>query len=204
MSFSNMSHSELVQACLTGNEDAWKEFKARYHQVISKAVLRTARRWGNTSEPLLEDLIGDTYFKLYKNNCVVLRNFEFRTDGEFFGYLKVIAANIVHDHFRSNKPDTEKGIEDVYKSEDPPIPIPDGPENIERNVLIKEIEDILLEVTGPDGERDRTIFWLHHRQGFTAKEIAVFYSEELGVKGVESVIHRVTKEVRKRLTDKDE
>lgn len=199
MSYKKMSHSELVQACLTGDEDAWNEFKARYNQTIKSAVYRTARRWGNTSKELLEDLIGNAYLKLCNNDYAILRNFEFRTDGEFFGYLRKIATNVVHDYFRSIKP--EPSIEDVYQSGDPSIP--EGPECIERNVLIKEVEQILFEVTGPDGERDRTIFWLYHRQGFTAKEIAAFFPGQLTVKGVESVIHRVTKEVRERLTDED-
>jgi RNA polymerase sigma-70 factor, ECF subfamily len=205
MSYSNMSHSELVQACLTGDEDAWTEFKARFDKVISLAVLRTALRYKHTSKQFLEDGVGDVYLKLWNNNCAILRNFEFRTEGGIFGFLKVIATNVVHDHFRPHPSEREIGFEDVYGPEcdDPPIAVLDGPECIERSVLIKEIEDILLKITGPDGERDRTIFWLHHRQGFTAQEIAAFYAGQLTVKGVESVIHRLTKEIRKRLSDKD-
>jgi RNA polymerase sigma-70 factor (ECF subfamily) len=194
-----MSHSDLVQACLTSDEDAWNEFKARYNEVISRAVLRTARRWGDTSKPLLEDLIGDVYLKLYANDFSILRNFKFRTDSGIYGFLKVIATNVVHDYFRAIKIGKEVAIEDVYPP-DPPIPVLDGPECIERNVLIKEVEEALLEITGSDGERDRTIFWLYYRQRFTAEEIAAFFSGQLTVKGVESVIHRVTKAVRKRLT----
>lgn len=205
MSYNNMSHSELVQACLTGEDDAWKEFKARYGQIISLAVLRTARRYKDTAKQLLQDRVGDVYLKLCNNHYAILRNFEFRTDGEFFGFLKKISINVVHDHFRPNPPGREMGFEDVYGPEnDPPIPVPDGRECIERNVLIKEIERKSFEITGPDGERDRTIFWLHHRQGFTAEEIAAFYSGQLSVKGVESAIHRIRKALQEWLTDKDE
>lgn len=205
MSYKNLSHPALVQACLNSDEEAWKEFRDRFDQVISIAVLRTARRWGDTSKSVLEDLIGDTYFKLCANKFVLLRNFEFRTDAGIFGFLKVVATNVVHDHFRhlkNKKHGTEAAIEDVYPSPDPPIPSPTGSEEIERNVLIKEVEEALWEITGPGGERDRTIFWLYYRQRFTAEEIAGLEYLGLTTKGVESVIHRLTKAVRERLTDK--
>lgn len=205
MSYSDLSHSDLVQACLASDEDAWTEFTVRYSPVISLAVLRTARRWGDTSKPLLEDLVGDTYAKLFANNFALLRNFEFRTENAIFGFLKVVATNVVHDHFRrihNKKHGDEVPMEDVYLSPDPPIPSNTATEEIERNVLIKEVEDVLWEVTGPEGERDRTIFWFHHRYGFTAEAIAELQYLGLTVKGVESVIYRVTKAVRERLTDK--
>ena len=206
MSYKELSHRDLVQACLNADEEAWKEFTDRYKKVIGLAVLRTARRWGNTSKPLLEDLVGDTYAKLCGNSFALLRNFEFRTENAIFGFFKVVATNIVHDHFRrihNEKHGDEVFIEDVYASPDPPIPSHTATEEIERNVLIKEVEDALWEVTGPEGERDRTIFWLHHRQGFTAEEIAGFeFLHPLSVKGVESALHRLKVAVRERLTDK--
>ena len=206
MSYNTLSHRDLVQACLKSDEEAWKEFTDRYKQVIGLAVLRTARRWGDTSKPLLEDLVGDTYAKLCANNFALLRNFEFRTENGIFGFLKVVSTNVVHDHFRrihSQKYGDEVSIEDVYPSPDPPIPSPTGPEEIERNVLIKEVEEALWEITGPGGERDRTIFWLHHRQGFTAEAIAGFeYLHPLSVKGVESALHRLKVALRERLTAK--
>jgi RNA polymerase sigma factor (sigma-70 family) len=204
MSYSELSHSDLVQACLTGNDDAWKEFRTRYKQVISLAVLRTARRWRNTSRDLLDDLIGDTYLKLLANNFGLLRNFEFRSDAAIFGFLKVIATNVVHDHFRhksSKKYGTVVSIEEVYEGADPPIPSRTGSDDIERNVLIREVEEALNEVTGPDGERDRTIFWLTHRQGFTADAIAQLAWVDLNTKGVESVLYRLKRAVCERLTD---
>jgi len=205
MSYSQMSHFDLVQACLTSSNDAWQEFRARYHQTISLAVLRTAYRWRDTSKGLLEDLIGDTYVKLCANNFDLLRNFEFRTDNAIYGFLKVVATNVVHDYFRHircKKHGTEVSFDEIYPSPDPPIPSPTGSEEIERNVLIREVEEALWEITGPDGERDRTIFWLHHRQGFTAEAIAELPYLHLSVKGVESALHRLKIAVQDRMTDK--
>lgn len=198
-----LSHSDLVQACLTSDEEAWKEFTDRYDQVISLAVLRTARRWGDISKPLLEDLRGDVYRKICDNNFALLRNFEFRTDGSIYGYLKKVATNAVHDYFRHSppRPGRDVPIEDLYQSADPPKQIRVGSGAIERNVLLREVEEVLWEVTGSEGERDRTIFWLYYRQRFTAEEIAELEYLCLTVKGVESVIHRITNAVRDRLSD---
>lgn len=204
MSYSELSDPDLVQACLRNDQAAWEEFVRRYKQVISLAVLRTARRWGDTSKPVLEDLIGDTYLKLCADDFKLLRHFEFRTEAALYGCLKVVATNVVHDYFRHRRPRhfvTEVAIEDVYEAADPPCS--DGVKDIERNVLIREVEEALNEVTGPKEDRDRAIFWLHHRQGFTANAIAELgWAGLSGVKGVESVIHRLTRDVRERLTDK--
>jgi RNA polymerase sigma-70 factor (ECF subfamily) len=47
--------------------------------------------------------------------------------------------------------------------------------------------------SAPDviGERDRALFWLYYRQGFTAEEIAGLSATGLTPKGVESALRRV-------------
>jgi RNA polymerase sigma-70 factor, ECF subfamily len=212
MPYTDLSHPDLVQACIASDNDAWKEFQRRYQRVIGLAVLRTAQRWKGASKSLVEDLIGDTYLKLCDKHFALLRNFEFRTEAGLYGYLKKVATNVVHDHFRRKstpKSGMEADIEDVYEAADPSKP--DGPEAMERQVLIKEIAAVLEVVTcGADAERDRTIFWLYFRQGFSANAIAAlpFIKEltakgkDLTTEGIESVIHRLTKAVRGRLTDK--
>jgi RNA polymerase sigma-70 factor (ECF subfamily) len=41
-------------------------------------------------------------------------------------------------------------------------------------------------------ERDRALFWLYYRQGYTAEEIARLSATGLTAKGVESALRRVT------------
>lgn len=203
MSYSDLSHLDLVQACLASDEAAWGEFLARYEQTISVAVLRTALRWGYASNAVLEDLSAETYLKLCADGFALLRHFEFRTDAGIYGFLKVVAANVVHDHFRqrhAQKRGAEVTIEDLYQSAE--TPDPDRLDEIERGVLLREVEEALLQVTGTEGVRDRTIFWLYYRQGFPANAIAKVAGLDLTSKGIESVIHRLTVAVRERLTQK--
>ena len=50
-------------------------------------------------------------------------------------------------------------------------------------------------------QRNREIFWLHYRAGLSARAIADLPEIGLTAKGVESVIMRVTKELRERLAE---
>jgi DNA-directed RNA polymerase specialized sigma24 family protein len=63
---------------------------------------------------------------------------------------------------------------------------------VSRRLQLEQINRILSQVTaGKDQERNRTIFWLRHRQGLTASEIAAIPSVRLTTEGVESVLLRL-------------
>src|SRR5262249_27350444 len=73
-------------------------------------------------------------------------------------------------------------------------------EKIAFAVLLKEIDERLKDgLSGPDQERDRTIFWLYFRQGMSTKEIASLPSIGRGTKGVGSVIERLKHYIRKQI-----
>ena len=69
--------------------------------MIAAAVLRTARRWGEPSPCQLDDLIQETYLKLCEDDSRLLRSFQPRREDSIYGFLKMVAANVVHDHFKS-------------------------------------------------------------------------------------------------------
>ena len=58
----------------------------------------------------------------------------------------------------------------------------------------------MLCVVGPDQERNRTIFWLHYRAGLSARAIAELPGMGLTTKGVESILMRITRELRERMS----
>ena len=100
--YTNFSSTELTRACAgSKDEEAWTEFIRRFHVVIAAAVLRTARHCCEPSRPQLDDLIQDTYLKLCENDSRLLRSFQPRHQDSIYGFLKVVAANVVHDHFKS-------------------------------------------------------------------------------------------------------
>jgi RNA polymerase sigma-70 factor, ECF subfamily len=203
--YSDLSPIQLVREC-AGSKDPqlWAEFIRRFQPVIAAVVLRTARPFGDVPRQLVDDLIQDTYLKLCENDSRLLRSFQPRGDYSIYGYLKVVARNIVCDHFRSQLAGKRgagqiDAIEEPFQT-DPKTKRSDGVESIHQNLQLDEVNRALLNVTaGKDQRRKCLIFWLKHRQGLTASEIAALPSVGLSTEGVESVLLRLTLMVRSQI-----
>jgi RNA polymerase sigma-70 factor, ECF subfamily len=199
---SELSSIQLVRECAgSKNADAWEEFIRRFQPVIAAAASRTARLFGEPPRQLLDDLVQDTYLKLCENDSRLLRSFQPRGEDSIFGYLKVVAANVARDHFKSalagkrGASQTESMGEPVQT--DPRTKGTDTVDVIHRNLQIEQIDKILRQVTeGKDQERKCMIFWLRHRQGLTASEIAALPTIGLSTEGVESVLLRLSVMIR--------
>jgi RNA polymerase sigma-70 factor (ECF subfamily) len=165
----------LVRACAGSKDDrAWAEFIRRFQVVIATAVLRTAHRWGEKSRPHLDDLIQDTYLKLCENDSLLLRSFEPRHEESIYGFLKVVAANVVHDHFKSASA-AKRGAGQADAILDPlqidsKAADADSFDLVSRRLQLEQINRILSQVTaGKDQERNRTIFWLRTRESSSTR-----------------------------------
>ena len=62
---------------------------------------------------------------------------------------------------------------------------------MERSVLLAQLDRRLRSAPEAVGDRDRALFWLYYRHGFTAEEIARLAAAGLTAKGVESAVRRV-------------
>jgi RNA polymerase sigma-70 factor (ECF subfamily) len=69
--------------------------------VIASTIMRTARQWGDLPRVQIDDLVQDTYLKLCENNYRLLAGFRPQHKDSIYGFLKVVATNVVHDHFKS-------------------------------------------------------------------------------------------------------
>ncbi len=204
--YANFSPTELIRACAGSNdEEAWAEFIRRFHVVIAAAVLRTAHHWVEPARPQLDDLVQDTYLKLCENDSHILRSFQSRHEGSIYGFLKVVAANVVHDHFKSALA-AKRGVSQTDAilgpvQIDPKTARADSFDTaVSQRIQLEQIDKMLRQVTaGKDQERKRTIFWLRHRLGLTAGEIAAIPSIGLTTEGVESVLMRLATMIRGHL-----
>jgi RNA polymerase sigma-70 factor (ECF subfamily) len=202
---SSLSIEELVRCCAASSRvDAWEEFVRRFHRLIASVVLRTAARFGDSSRQTVDDLIQETYLKLCADKFRILRNFEQQHPDAFLGYIKVLAANVVRDHFKASY-SQKRGANQVEDIKDEFVAAGEdsagSAKSIERAVLIQEIQHHLVFcVTGPDQERNSNIFWLHYRAGLSARAIAELPGIGLTTKGVESIIMRITRELRERMS----
>jgi len=188
---------DLLQLCLSSDEqEQWREFVRRTQPLIASVIINTVRRWKTPAPSLVDDLIQDTYVKLFANDKKALRAIKNEYENTIFGYLKVIASNIVRDHFRQpvNKAD-EIELRDAA--------LPPGPQDRERLEFLHKKEQIkgILETLSASEtyHRDVAIFWLFYEQGYTAKEISLLPSFGLTVKGVEAVLFRLARHARERL-----
>jgi len=192
-----MAVEELIRACAESSDSAaWEEFIARFHHDISLSIIRTTRRWGFSPQEVVDDLVQDTYLKLCADRCRLLYEFAITHREAINGYVKTVAINVAHDYFKSQKSHKRGGRLVVQADEElEPKARPDslgGQDAMEREILLRQINDCLQSCTeGPSQVRDRTVFWLHYRQGLTAKEIAAMPTTGLTVKGVESMILRL-------------
>jgi RNA polymerase sigma-70 factor, ECF subfamily len=185
---------DLLHLCL-GSEDQelWQEFVRRTQPLIANVTIRTIRRWHEPAPSLVDDLIQDTFVKLFANDRKALRSLKNEYENTIFGYLRVVAANVVHDRFRQlpNK------VEEVELTDDVLPPSPNGMDRMEFKRLKDDIHERLKSLSSSETyQRDESIFWLYYEQGYTAKEISLLPAVGLSVKGVESTLQRLTRFLR--------
>jgi RNA polymerase sigma-70 factor (ECF subfamily) len=203
--YSSIPAAQLISACALSNDPvAWEEFVHRFQRPISIAILRIAHQCGAASGDVVDDLVQETYLKLCANKCHRLLDFATEHPDAVIGYIKTVAVNVAHDHFKamnSRKRGSGQTFQFLEELEPRgPLDAPGGQSAMEREALLREINDCLeLCSTGDDLQRDRLIFWLYYQQGMTAKAIAGLPRIELTVKGVESAINRLIRLVRERL-----
>jgi RNA polymerase sigma-70 factor, ECF subfamily len=206
MEYASLSPEELILACRqTDDIAAWEEFVHRFHRLIAMVALRVARRWGEPSPQQIDDLVQETYLKLCGDNFRMLRKFKSHHPGAFYGYLKVVTANLVHDHFKAAH-SSKRGSGTIEIAADEKIPLGSAlgagsaVKSSERGILMREIDAALARVAaGPHLERDRKLFWLYYRVGLTADAIAGLPSIGLSTKGVESSLLRLTRLLREEV-----
>jgi RNA polymerase sigma-70 factor (ECF subfamily) len=150
---------------LTDDVAAWREFVGTFHRLIATVALRVARRWGESSPQLIDDLVQETYLQLCDDNFRRLRKFKSDHPDAFYGYLKVVTANLVHDHFKAAH-SSKRGSGTIEIAADEKIPL--GCDALGGASVVKSA-------------------W-----GLTADAIAGLPSIGLSTKGVESSLLRLT------------
>ncbi len=205
MTSSSQQAREIVRACVeTGSSAAWQQFIEHFHRLIAGVAMRTAARWNSYSSDLVDDFVQETLLKLSADRCRLLREFQYRHPDAIYGYIKVVTANLVNDYFRREGNEKHGGGVDAV--EITTIQCAGDPRRagssftIHREILLGQVESCIERCSqGESGERDKLVFRLYYRHGFTAKEIAALPDVGLEVKGVESLILRLTRLARAEL-----
>ena len=198
MNYTVLSSQDLLKECVTRAEaEAWEEFVRRFQPLIAGVVARTAMRWTEVSPSLVDDLVQETYLKLCTEEFRRLREFESRFEDAIYGFLKTVAYNVTMDYFKVRHA-TKRGSQLLTKTDfDTALKMVSRESSVEDQILLHEIEDLVNRITETD--RDKLVFLLYYRQGFTAKAIADLPGVQLSEKGVESCLLRLTRQLKQHI-----
>ncbi len=212
----NLSDLELVR--LIGenprNNHAFKEFIARFEELIQLYIFRTCQELNYKSGlSKIEDLTQDIYEQLLDNNCVKLK----QITKNVRGYLIEMASNTARNHRRKSftlKRRPPGGIEPL----DPDPPGWTIPERRKRNLIetiagpdVSAIKDLMDEVKlcldhilqhTRKKERDRLIMTCYLFQDLDPGEIAALHRFDLTVKRLENLISAIMQALRQCLQRK--
>ena len=186
----------LIAKCLqSNNEELWEDLVRRLQPIFARIVYRIASSNSIAEKGEVDDLIQDCFLKLgSQGRSPSLPASALKDEESIVAYLRSFAANTARDYYRRKRAE-KRGAERTTSIEDAPneivgakVPTP------ETAILIEQVDRVL------DADSNgRTIFWLYYQQGFTAREIAQIPAFRLTVKGVESVIRRLTLLVRQQM-----
>jgi len=208
VNYSDLSPPHLFSICARGGDAAaWEEFIRRFNPVIARSVLRVVLRHGTPDKSQVDDLVQETYLKICAKNCKLLSGFTPQEPESAYGFLKVVAANVAQDFFKSRLAEKRApGATAQSIEEGGTLPATDCSKNVmnhtERAVLIGQIDRKLSTVVSVGQlPRARMVFWLYYRSGLTASAIASLPSLNMTTKGVESLLFRLTRLVREQLVN---
>lgn len=195
----SLTPEEIVANCARrGAPEDWDAFVRCFQHLIAATVTKTVRFLTGASIEMVEDLVQETYVRFSANRAQILRTFVPTHADAVFGFVKTVAMSVATDHARrqgalKRAASRTASIEDISPEF---VSLQQGA-GVEREILLAEIAARVDKCTqGPNAARDRAIFWLHFRDGMTAKSIATIPAIGLKEKGIESVILRIVRYLR--------
>jgi RNA polymerase sigma-70 factor (ECF subfamily) len=191
------SVNELAKACARSTDAVeWEELVRHCAPLASLMALRACRMWTNAPSPaMVDDIVQEIFLKLCEQERRILREFEPRGEDSFLGLLRVISVSVANDYFRRRSSAKRGGkvVTSQLAEDGAGMAVASHSEagQMERSALLAQLDRKLQSAPEAIGERDRTLFWLYYRHGFTAEEIARLAASGLTAKGVESAVRRV-------------
>jgi RNA polymerase sigma-70 factor (ECF subfamily) len=188
------SLSRMYQDCIraAGNDPSCVEFFRLVNPAVTRMASRIAYQYNCARD--IEDVVQEVNLKLMAAGESLFHAIPADPKAAL-AYFSVLAANSARDFFRSRG--AVKRGSDATVSLDAHTALATTlgtPPDFDKEILLRSIEKFL-----PVDRRERTIFHLYYTQGFTAKEIAAIPALKLSLKGVESLVLRITSRIRERM-----
>ncbi len=94
----------LVAASKAEHDRLWSEFVRRYERLIASCVVKALRRYGATfSRDDLDDLVGDVWVTLLREDMKKLRQYDAARGFRIASFLGLVATNATIDHLRARQ-----------------------------------------------------------------------------------------------------
>jgi RNA polymerase sigma-70 factor (ECF subfamily) len=181
----------MYAECVRTSGPACDQFFETVRPILTRVAHRVTAQFRASED--IEDVVQEMVMKLVDRSADVLAGMP-QEPSVTAAYFSVVAANAARDFLRSRNA-AKRGVSRTISMDDGLSSILGGARSdTDRTILLNEIETAL-----PDDPKSKAVFRLYYRQGFTAREIAAIPGLELSLKGVESLIYRVTVQVRERL-----
>jgi RNA polymerase sigma factor (sigma-70 family) len=219
-----LSNQELVSRLVeAGPEDpAWLEFLSRFERRVRLTIYRTFRIEAehnpgldvDWSGEMVSDLAQDVFLRLLESDRKALAQFKGRSEYSIYTYLRAIASNLVHDHFKKLRaqktPPAATSLHEPVVSRDGPVEgqsvadyLPNegpGPEHTaQAEELRRRIAAVIQQLGFP--KRDRLVFRFYFLEGRTIEEVASCRAVGLSRSGVEKCVRRLRTAVQKELAE---
>ncbi|MEW6735680.1 MAG: sigma-70 family RNA polymerase sigma factor [Acidobacteriota bacterium] len=210
--YNDYNDEELIQLMLPNSglasadiEAAWQEFIRRFDKLLLKTIYSTYRRYMGQRSPAPEDvsdMVQQVFVKITEHDYRVLRTLKFHKKDSLRLYLYVIAISTVLDCLRNSPAQSiSHSLNEPYYQGEKVLPVSEllyyAGRNPEEEYLDKELLERVLAVVERESDqesrnRNRDIFLMAYRDGYTRSEIA---EKTVGITraGINSFLHRVNK-----------
>jgi len=189
-------HTLVASGLQAGDAELWEELIAKLQPIFARAIYRIAATWGTVISDEIDDVVQETFLKLGAGRQDAILRANLTSEAATTAYLKVMAANTARDYYKA-KYSGKRGLELLSAGVQLEEIASSNGLDTDREILLSQIDSAL-----EADERDRTVFWLYYRQGLTAREISLIPAFRLSVKGVESLIYRLTSTVKNAIACK--
>jgi RNA polymerase sigma-70 factor (ECF subfamily) len=184
LSTDTLAEQELLAGMIADQEDAWREFNARYSRLIYRCITRVTARF---SAVLGTDDVREIYamlcVQLLANDKRKLRSFEPGRGNKLGSWIGMLAIHSAYDYLRGIRREPKRGC--LSEAEDLTSDLPDPHDACVLREQVSIVSDILVEFS----DKDREFITLYYGEGLEPEMIA----DRMGisVKTVYSKKHKI-------------
>jgi len=193
----NLSDSELISKCIfDGDKTSWEAFVKKYSRLIWNSIHKTFHAYSfSYSREDTEDMYNSIFLALIERDFHKLKQYRGQNACSVSTWLSIVAAHMTIDYMRK-----DKGHLNVYAGQDDREiwdSIPDTKYRSDKFVETKQMSENLKKSIQSLSTRDRLIYDLLYKKGFSPEETAE--TLKLPVSIVYSRKHRIIEKIKKHI-----